>query len=205
MCVCFFFGNRARTDRTHHNLLFCPVSGCTATFELSTELDSHIAADLHTTAQNEARTANDTARLHLTEILQTTSVNAQEQTMIILQNQYNSSVDLTRSNFYQRFSSVGWALRTRKHNNPMSDKVKKFIENVWLQSQENHSKLTVEQIQQQIRTQRDNNGEKLFRREEYPTVNQVKYRCRKTGEKYGINAKQQLIDELVESNIESRD
>ena len=204
--MCFFFvGNRARTERKHYNILFCPVSSCTATFKLSTELDSHIAAGLHRTAQNEGRTANDTARLHLTQILQTTSVEAQEQTMSIYQNQHNSSVDLTKSNFYQRFSSLGWALRTRKHSNPMSDKVKKFIENVWLESQENHSKLTVEQIQQQIRTKRDDNGEKLFRSEEYPTVNQVKYRCRKTGEKYGINAKQQLIDELVESNIESRD
>lgn len=185
--------------------MFCPASGCTATFELSTELDSHIAANLHIKAQNEARTANDTARLHLTQILQTTSMDAQKKTMTILQNQHISSVDLAMSKFYQRFSSLGWALRTRKHNNPMSDKVKKFIENLWLQSQENHSKLTVEQIQQQIRTKRDVNGEKLFRPEEYPTVNQVKYRCRKTGEKYGINAKQQLIDELVESNIESRD
>ena len=66
-----------------------------------------------------------------------------------------SQVDLTKSVHYENFSLVGWYLRTCKHTNPMTDNVKNFIEKLWLDSQESHSKLTALQIQQQIRTKRD--------------------------------------------------
>jgi hypothetical protein len=51
------------------------------------------------------------------------------------------------------------------------------------------SKLTAQQIQQHIRTKRDTNGDKLFQTHEYATLNQIKYRCRKIDQKYGITAK----------------
>ena len=96
-----------------------------------------------------------------------------------------SHVDLTKSGHYESFSSAGWALRTRKHTNPISDKVKNFIEKLWVDSQEARSKLTTEQIQQQIRAKRDSNGVKHFQTNKYPTLNQIKYRFRKLGQKHG--------------------
>jgi hypothetical protein len=186
----------------HHFLSLCPVSGCTATFESNTELESHIAANLHNIEENERRTTNDTARLHLTEILRTTNINTQTQTQTILQSQDVSNIDLTKSDYYERFSSAGWALRTRKHTNPVSAKVENFIENLWLNSQETQSKLTPEQIQQQIRTNRDANGDKLFQLPECPTLGQIKYRCRKMKKKHGINTQQELINELTQMNTQ---
>ncbi len=53
----------------------------------------------------------------------------------------------------------------------MGDKVKTFIQKLSLDSQEAHSKFTVQQIQQHMRPKRDTNGGKLFQTHEYPTLN----------------------------------
>ena len=157
---------------------------------------------MHNKQQNARRTTNDIARLHLTEIIRTTSIDKQEQTKNIIQSQNTSHIDFSRSACYKSFASAGWALRTRKHTNPMTDQVKNFIEKFWLNSQETRSKLTPQQIQQQIRTIRDANGDKHFQTCDYPTLNQIKYRCRKICQKYGVTAKEELIAELLPSNLE---
>ena len=113
-----------------------------------------------------------------------------------------SQVDLTKSAHYENFSSVGWGQRTRKHTNPMTDNVKNFIEKLWLDSQESHSKLTAQQIQQQIRTKRDQNGEKLFQTHEYPTLSQINYRWRKIAQKHDVTPKHELMSELMEIDTE---
>lgn len=128
--------------------MLCPVSGCTASFKSNIDLESHVAANLHDVQQNKPRTTNDIARLHLTELIRTTSTDTQEHAKSIFHGQNISNVDLTTSAHYEKFSSVGWALRTRKHTNLMSDKVKNFIEKLWLDSQQTRSKLTAQQIQQ---------------------------------------------------------
>ena len=87
-----------------------------------------------------------------------------------------SQVDLTKPAHYENFSSIGWSLRTRKHTNPMTDNMKNFIEKLWLDSQESHSKLTAQQIQQQIRTKQDQNGEKVFQTHKYPALSRINYR-----------------------------
>ena len=52
----------------HHYLSIHPVRACSDTFESNTELDAHIAANLHNVQQNTRRTTNDIARLHLIEL-----------------------------------------------------------------------------------------------------------------------------------------
>ena len=84
----------------------------------------------------------------------------------------------------------------------MTDQVKNFIEKFWLNSQEKRSKLTPQQIRQRIRTTRDANGDRLFQTCDYPTLNQIKYRCRKICQKYDVTAKEELIAELLEINVE---
>ena len=152
--------------------------------------------------QNQKQTANDIARQHLTELIRTTSVETQEQVKSIFHSQNKSLADVTNSTHYEKFSSVGWALRTRKHNNPMSDNVKTYMKKLWLESQQSHSKLTAEQIQQQIRTMRRNNGQKFFQTHEYPTLSQIKYRQRQIAQKHGVTSKEELIAELLELNSE---
>jgi hypothetical protein len=191
-----------RADRKYHDLSLCSVSGCTAAFESSIELDAHIAANQHHIPRETPRTANDIARLHLNEVLRSTSVQSSRETRTILQQQTNSSNDLSQSAHYKSFSSSGWALRVRKLSNPMGEPVKNFIEQMWLDSLKTSSRITAEKVQEQIRTKRDNNGTKLFQTHEYPTVNQIKYRFRKLNEKHGVSAKQQLIAELIDENIE---
>ena len=73
----------------------------------------------------------------------------------------------------------------------------------WIESQENKSKVSAEIIQSEIRTLRSNTGVKVFDTQEYPTLNQVKYQCRKLMKKYQIHTQQQqqLIDELVEDHL----
>ena len=140
--------------------------------------------------------------MHLTALIRTTKINLQHQTALIFSSQDMSHVDLTNSAHYRRFSTVGWGLRTRKHTNPMNEKVKSYIEELWLDSRKSHSKLTPQQIQQQIRTKRDDNGKKLFQTNEYPTLNQIKYRSRKIAQKHGVTFKNELIAELIEMNTE---
>ena len=136
----------------HHYLSICPVSACTDTFESNTELDAHIAANLHNAQRNTRRATNDIARLHLIELTRKTNIDSQQQTTRILDNQSPFNDELLYSNNYQKFSAIGWELRTRKHSNPISDKIKNFIERLWLDSQEAHSRLRPEEVQQQIRT-----------------------------------------------------
>ena len=109
-----------------------------AAFESSTDLESHIAANLHDVQRNQRRTSNDIARLHLTELIRTTNIDAQQPATSIFHSQDMSQVDLTKSAHYENFSSVGWGLRTRKHTNPMTDNVRNIIEKLWLDSQEFH-------------------------------------------------------------------
>ena len=191
-----------RTDRKHHFFTLCPVSGCTATFESNVDLESHIAANLHNVQQNPHQTANDIARLHLTELIRTTSVETQEQVRSIFHSQDKPFTDITKSTRYEKFSSVGWALRTRKRNNPVTDNVKDYMKKLWLASQQSHSRLTAEQIQQQIRTKRGENGQKLFQTHEYPTLSQIKYRLRQIALQHGVTPRDELIAELTELNIE---
>ena len=157
---------------------------------------------MHNIQQNARRTTNDIARLYLTEIIRTTSIDKHEQTKNIIQSQNTSDVDFSKSACYKSFASAGWALRTRKHTNPMTDQVKNFMEKFWLNSQETRSKLTPHQIQQQIRTTRGANEDKLFQTCDYPTLNQIKYRCWKICQKYDVTAKEKLIAELLHSNLE---
>ena len=152
--------------------------------------------------RNQRRTSNDIARLHLTELIRTTHIDAQQPATSIFHSQDMSEIDLTKSAHYENFSSVGWGLRTRKHTKSTTDNVKNFIEKLWLDSQESHSKLTVQQIQQQIRTKRDQNGEKVFQTHEYPTLSQIKYRSRKIAQKHGVTPKHELMSELMEINTE---
>ena len=52
----------------------------------------------------------------------------------------------------------------------MSDKVKDFAEKFWLNSHEARLKLTAQQIEQQIRTTRDVNGDEFFQTHEHRTL-----------------------------------
>ena len=83
----------------------------------------------------------------------------------------------------------------------MSEKTKKFIEDMWVESQKTRSKLTPELVQQQMRSQRDNaDDKKLFQPHEYTTTNQIKYQCRKLAIKYELTAEEELTAELMEEN-----
>ncbi|CAF4064817.1 unnamed protein product [Rotaria magnacalcarata] len=119
-----------RADREYYDLLFCPVTGCTATFESNIELSAHISANQHVIVDDVPRTTNDIARIHLTEILRSTSTRSRSEAEAILQHQ-NATIHDVSGSFHHRFFSVcGWALRTRKLGKPMSDKVKNFIEQI---------------------------------------------------------------------------
>ncbi|CAF1130611.1 unnamed protein product [Rotaria magnacalcarata] len=121
---------KRRADREYYDLLFCPVTGCTATFESNIELRAHIAANLHVIVDDVPRTTNDIARIHLTEILRSTSTRSRSEAEAILQHQNATMHDISGSFHYRFFSVCGWALRTRKLGKPMSDKVKNFIEQI---------------------------------------------------------------------------
>ena len=70
----------------HHYLSICPVRACTDTFESNTELDAHIAANLHNVQQNTRRTTNGIARLHLIELNRKINIDSQQQTTRLLDN-----------------------------------------------------------------------------------------------------------------------
>lgn len=192
-----------RSDREHHEFFMCPVNGCTSTFECSADLDSHIAANLHKIPVPKPRTSNDIARLHLIETVRSINIQSQQDTGTIKTTQDASGVDMSTSLHYEYFASPGWALRNRKHNNPLSESIKRFIENMWLDSLNTRTKLTPEQVQQQIRTKKDDStGKKLFQPNQYATINQIKYHLRKLSAKHGVTAKEQLIAQLIEENTE---
>ena len=192
----FFISRRA--DRQHHHLLFCPVGNCTMTFETNKELGAHITIDLHIIPEDVPITINDIARIHLTELLRTTSLQPKTEAQAILQHQSADGCDVSSSFYYKFVSHYGWALRTRKIGKPMSDKEKDFIEQLWLDSIRNDSRITPENIQQQIRTKRDSNGAKIFQTTDYPTKNQIKYQFRKLNRKYDLSVQQQLIAEIID-------
>jgi hypothetical protein len=131
-------------------------------------------------------------------------MNTQHQATTIFQRQQSQATDLDQSFHFQNYKLPGWALRQRKHANPVADKIKDFIKKTWLESQEIKSKLSAEIVQHQIRTSRTSSGEKLFKPHEYPTVNQIKYQFRKLAKNHSITAKQQLIDELLEAQKEKK-
>jgi len=202
-CTLAFLINR-RADRQHHNLSICPASGCTATFESSIELDEHIAANLHVSPEGGARTANDIARLHLQEVLRSTSTRSCNEINAIRQYHDRTTYDMSISIHHRLFSTCGWALRSRKLGKPMSEKVKNFIEELWLDSIRKNTRIPPEIIQQQIRTKRDQTGMKCFQPHEYPTKNQIKYQFRKLNQKYDVSVKQQLIVEIIDENTDTQ-
>ena len=181
----------------------CPVNECTSTFESSEDLGVHIAGNLHKIPPPNPRTANDIARYHLIDIVRSTNVQSHKDTNAIRKKQSTSSIDISNSVYYHHFTTLGWALQTCKHTNPMSEKTKKFIEDMWVESHKTRSKLTPESVQQQMRSQRDTtNDTKLFQTHEYATINQIKYQFRKLAVKYEVTAKEELIAELMEENTD---
>ncbi len=152
---------------------FCPVSGCTAAFESNVELNAHIAANQHIIPDDVPRIANDIARIQVTELLRSTPTRSSTEVEAILQHQDATTYDVSTSFHHQFFSTCGWALRTRKLGKRMNDKVKNFIEEIWLESIKTNSRITPEKIQRHIRTKRDRDGSKIFQAHEYPTKNQI--------------------------------
>ena len=141
----------------------CPVNGCTSTIESEDDLDTHIAANLHEILPLNPRTTNDIARYHLIDTIRSTNIESHQDTNRIRKEQNSSSLNMSDFIYHQDFTSVGWTLRTRKHTNRMSEKVKQFIENVWVESQITRSKITPELVQQQMHSLRNNgNDKKLF-------------------------------------------
>ena len=126
-CYFTFVLNR-RADRKYFDLSICPVTGCTSTFKSSIELDVRIAANQHDIPNEHPGTVNGIARAHLTDILRSTSMRSSTETRAIIQQQDISSSDLSLSAHYKYFLSSDWALRTRQLGNPMSEKVKDFLE-----------------------------------------------------------------------------
>ena len=200
-CYFTFVLNR-RADRKYFDLSIYPVTGCTATFGSSIELDVHIAANKHDILNEYSRTANDIARAHLTNILRSTSMRSSTETRAIVQQQDISSSDLSLSARYKYFSSSGWALRTHKLGNPMSKKVKNFLEQLWHDSIKTNTRIIPEKIQKLIDRKKDNNGIKFFQTHEYPTKNQIKYCLRKLNDKYGVAIQQQLVAEIIHDNVQ---
>ena len=68
---------------------------------------------------------NHTARTHLANILQSTSTQSNFEIRTIIQIYVDTTSNLSLSTHYKLLSSPGWAIRTRKSTNPMSEKVKK--------------------------------------------------------------------------------
>ena len=124
--------------------------------------------------------------MHLVESVPSASTTARYHTTKIYEHQGSQQINLTQSSNYKYFTSAGWALRRRKHNNPMTKKVKDYIEKRLLESQDNKSKVSAEIIQSEIRAVRSKTGIKLFDTQEYLTLNQVKYQCRKLMKKYEV-------------------
>ena len=120
--------------------------------------------------------------MRLVESVRSASTTARYQTTKLYEHQGSQQINLTQSSNYKYFTGAGWALRKRRHSNPMIKKAKDYIEKRWLESQENKSKVSVQIIQSEIRTIRSNTGIKLFDTQEYPTLSQVKYQCRQINE-----------------------
>lgn len=189
-----------RHDRQYHDLALCPVAGCTAVFDSNNELDAHIAANNHIIPMDTPRTANDIARIHLTEVVRSTRSWAKAQAN--LHHTDAESYDTSTSIYYQLFSTSGWALRTRKIAKPLSERVKNYIEELWLESINTHSRITPEGTLKIIREKRDPNGKKFFENHEYPSKNQIQYQLRKLNQEHDISLKQQLIDDIIDDNFD---
>ncbi len=84
----------------------------------------------------------------------------------------------------------------------MNTNVKNLIDEFWLDSRKAGHRLTAQHIQQHIRMKTNTDGTRVFKSDEYPTLNQIRYRMRKVSQKYGITPQQELIDELTEINVE---
>ena len=180
----------------------CPVTNCIATFESNIGLDAHIAVNQCNVSNENRQIRNDIARAHVTNILRSTSVQSRAETRTVIQHQATFSPNLLLSTHYASSSSTGWPIRTLKLSNPMSLKVKNFLEQAWQESINTNSRIAIEYIQEQIRSMRDKNGINLFQTHEYPTKNQIKYRLRKLNEEYGVTVKQQLTEEIIDDNTE---
>ena len=102
----------SRNDRLYHNLSICPVSGCQSTFESMEDLDTHIAANIHSTIENDHRSSNDIARIQLIESVSSATTSIHHQTAKVFQQQ-DVHTDLNRSPNYKCFSNPRWALRQR--------------------------------------------------------------------------------------------
>jgi hypothetical protein len=164
----------------HYNKLWCPVSDCNDTFDSEADLQAHLAINNHHMTSNESQTANDIARYHLMERSRTTSIRSLEENKTILRLQTATHTGSNESINYERFSSPGWGIKPPTRTPQMNVQVKNFVDNVWNNSIQTGSRLNFEQIQQQIRTSRDVDGNKMFKPDEYPTLNQIKNRCRKS-------------------------
>ena len=138
----------------------CPVTGCTITFESEDDLNTRIAATLYKILPLNPRTANDIAGYHLINTLQSTTIESLQDPNIIRKKQSSSSLDISTSVYYQHSMSIGWAFQTLKHTNSMSEKVKQFIEDVWIESQTVRSKLTPQLAQQQMHSLWNNSNDK---------------------------------------------
>ena len=83
------------------------MSDCIVSFELNSDLESHIAANLHNVPDKQRRTANDVGRMHLMELIWTMSVDSQQQATLVFNGQDMPHVGLTNSGHYEMFSSAG--------------------------------------------------------------------------------------------------
>lgn len=98
------------------------------------DLNVHVLSNQHQIYidQNNKRSSNDAARIHLVESLKTANITNTSETTSIFQQQQSYSQSSTTfqfsaSRFVNYFNFQGWALRVRKPGHRISEDVKEFI------------------------------------------------------------------------------
>ena len=162
-------GRTERHKRSLCSLKFCPIMGCTASFESEAELPRHNLSGSHQTV--EIRSSMDEVKSYYAELIHASS-NLHHDVSTGTVRSCSTSEIVSNCKLLAHFRKPGWALPKRKHTK-FSHKQRKFAYDEFMAGELSGRKTSPEKVIGKMRSAKDKDGNKLFIPAEYFTREQV--------------------------------
>ena len=162
-------GKTERHKRSLCSLKFCPIMGCTASFESEGELLQHNLSGSHQTVK--IRSSMDEVKSYYAELIHDSS-NLHHDVSTETVKSCSTSEIVFNCKLLAHFRKPGWALPKRKHTK-FSYKQRKFAYDEFMAGELSGRKTSPEKVIGKMRSAREEDGNKLLIPAEYFTREQV--------------------------------
>ncbi|PAV80983.1 hypothetical protein WR25_04779 isoform B [Diploscapter pachys] len=157
-------------EKTKSKLYTCPIPGCRATFLRQYPRDQHVLAGKHNFAPDQETMLDYAANLYVDEL---EGGDLGNNPLPELDNAIRDSITVDPQEAAKTQEPIGFAVKKQKTNKPFPEKVRKYLTERFIQGIVKKQKDDPKVVAKEMKTQKDQNGNKIFEPSEYLTWQQI--------------------------------